>query len=157
MQSSPVHREVVGTIEGRTQRPRPGCHGSAEGPSKNQAASSPTAEDSRSAGKEDGHLTGHVVQTCHLVPGGPRQGSLWSSNMSPIQGGRERCVCMHACMRVRVCEARRYGSHPCITRPSTDSPVDSELGHIRACVHSSVGPDRGLGEGRVLSTPVSTP
>lgn len=25
------------------------------------------------------------------------------------------------------------------------------------CVHSSVAPDRGLGEGNLLSTPVSTP
>lgn len=91
------------------------------------------------------------VGTCHLVPGGPRQGSLWSRNMSLIQeGGEGARARVYVCMEV-------VWLRPCFILPSTDSPTDSELSHIRVCIHSSVGPDRGLGKGRVLSAPVSTP
>lgn len=96
--------------------------------------------------------------SCHLVPGGPRQSLLWSRNVSLIQEGGEVCVCgcVCACKHIYVCMCGlAYIS--ALHSPQHTPPLDSKLGHIRVCVHSSVGPDRGLGEGRVLSAPVSTP
>lgn len=62
------------------------------------------------------------------------------------------CVCKHIC--VYMCGLAYISA---LHSPPHTPPLDSKLGHIRVCVHSSVGPDRGLGEGRVLSAPVSTP
>lgn len=33
------------------------------------------------------------------------------------------------------------------TLPSQDPPLEAKLDHVRVCGHSSVAPDRGLGEG----------